>query len=59
MIGIANIFYGLGSIIDIHYNNSNAQQFREKLFKLGFWGSFCLPFIIPFLIVLRFLLGYS
>jgi hypothetical protein len=59
MIGIANILYGLGSIVDRSYNNSNAEQFRIKLFKVGFWGSICLPFIIPLLIILKFLLEYS
>jgi|SRR5580692_9704925 hypothetical protein len=59
MMGIANIFYGLGSIVDRYYNKSNDEKFRQKLFNLGYWGSFSLPFLIPLLVVLTYFLKYT
>ncbi len=46
MMFIANVFYTLGSVIDITFNKSNDQQFREQLFALGYWFSFSLPTLL-------------
>ncbi|MBY0478033.1 MAG: hypothetical protein K2Q24_10335 [Chitinophagaceae bacterium] len=51
MIGVANIFYGLGPLLDRLYNRQNDEGFRQKLFNLGYWFSFALPFSIPLLVV--------
>ena len=56
MIGVANIFYTLGWIIDISFNNNNSQQFRERLFALGYWFSFALPILIILSVMVRFLI---
>jgi len=51
MIGVANIFYGLGPLVDGLYNRQNDESFRQRLFNFGYWFSFALPFSIPLLIV--------
>jgi hypothetical protein len=56
MMGIANIFYGLGSIIDSRFNKGNKENFRKRVFNLGFWFSFCLPFLIPVGVVIKYLI---
>jgi hypothetical protein len=49
MMGIANLFYTPGWIIDISINTSNNQLFRERLFALGYWFPFHYPFYRSFL----------
>jgi hypothetical protein len=56
MIGIANILYTSGWIIDISFNQSNSQIFREKLFALGYWFSFALPILLILSVMTRFLI---
>lgn len=56
MMGVANMFYSLGWLIDVSFNKTNSQLFRERLFNLGFWFSVCLPTIFILLIMLKFLL---
>jgi len=53
MMCIANLFYTLGWIIDLLFNTSNSQRFRETLFLLGYWFSFALPILFVLGIVLR------
>ena len=55
-IGIANMFYTLGWIIDISFNKSNSQRFRERLFALGYWFSFSLPILLILSVMVRFLI---
>jgi hypothetical protein len=52
MIGVANIFYCLGPLVDGLYNRQNEEGFRQGLFNFGYWFSFVLPFSIPLLIVI-------
>jgi hypothetical protein len=52
MIAIANQFYKLGAYVDLNYNKGNNPSFRNRLYNFGFWFSFCLPFLIPLLIVI-------
>ena len=54
MIGVANIFYLLGYFVDNKYNKKNSDVFRVRLFRLGFWFSFMLPFSIPVLLILKY-----
>jgi hypothetical protein len=56
MIGIANIFYCLGSITDLLFNKNNSQRFRERLFGLGSWFSFSLPILLILSVMVRFLI---
>jgi hypothetical protein len=56
MVGVANISYALGWIIDISFNKSDNQVFRERLFMLGYWFSFSLPILIILMVMIRFLI---
>jgi len=56
MMCIANLFYTLGWIVDISFNKSNSQVFRERLFSLGYWFSFSLPILLILSIMVRFLI---
>lgn len=51
MIGLANIFYNLGYLMDIKYNKNNSENFRQRLFNLGFWGSVSIPYVFPLIII--------
>lgn len=55
MMGLANIFYTLGWMIDSSYNTSNSQLFRKRLFWLGYWFSFALPILFILSVMVRFL----
>ena len=46
-VGIANLFYNLGYIVDKHYNKRNSETFRLRLYNLGFWFSVGVPFLVP------------
>ena len=59
MMLIANIFYNLGPYIDKHYNKTNSDQYRQRLFNLGFWFSVSLPFLIPLLIVVEYYFRFA
>lgn len=56
MMCIANLFYTLGWVIDKSFNNNNSQQFRERLFALGYWFSFALPILLILSVMVRFLI---
>jgi len=58
MMLIANVFYNLGSFVDKLLNKEDDEKFREKLFKMGYWFSFGLPFLIPVLVVIVFFVKY-
>ncbi len=53
MIGIANIFYFLGPMCEVVTEPANIEQFRQRLFALGFWFSCGFPFLVPFLTLIR------
>jgi hypothetical protein len=59
MIGAANLFYNLGPWADNNYNKDNDPKFRQKLFNLGFWFSFSLPFVIPVLVIITYWVHYK
>jgi len=56
---IANIFYNLGAFTDKHYNKKNEEKFRQRLYNLGFWFSFGLPFLVPLLIIVKYFTCYA
>ncbi len=56
MMGIANLFYTFGWIMDIGFNTNNSQVFRERLFALGYWFSFSLPILLILSVMVRFLI---
>jgi hypothetical protein len=56
MMIIANFPYTLGWIIDISFNPSGNQPFREQLFCLGYWFSFSLPILLILSVMGRFLI---
>ncbi|WP_374949675.1 hypothetical protein [Mucilaginibacter sp.] len=58
MILIANVFYSLGYIADTWFNPQSAESFRVKLYNIGYWFSFALPFSIPILVIYLFTLKY-
>lgn len=58
MIGIANLFYFLGPALDKIFNKRNTEQFRGNLFKMGYWFSVGLPFLIPLIIIIQYFTLY-
>ncbi len=56
MIAIANLIYTSGWIIDLLFNQSNSQLFRERLFVSGYWLSFSLPILLILSVMARFLI---
>lgn len=59
MIGIANLFYFLGPTFDKLFNKSNSENFRIRLFNLGYWFSIGLPFTIPVIVVIEYFVLYK
>ena len=59
VLAIANLFYNLGYFVDLHFNKKNSEIFRLRLFNLGFWFSVVLPFHIPLLVVINYLLRFK
>jgi len=55
MIGIANLFYNLGAISERLVKPKNTTEYRNRIFDLGFWFSFCLPFLIPLILLITYL----
>ncbi len=51
MMLIANLFYFLGPISENMIKPDNIDNFREKTFRLGYWFSFILPFLIPITLI--------
>jgi hypothetical protein len=59
MIAIANFLYLLGPFVDANFNRANNQQFRERLYLLGYWFSIALPFLIPLMVVIIYFVRYA
>lgn len=51
---VANLCYSLGWLVDVLFNKSNSQTFRERLFSIGYWFSFALPIILIISIMIKF-----
>ena len=56
---IANIFYELGSFIDVLFNKNEEEKFRKQLFTAGLCFSVVLPFIAPLKLLVIYLTQYS
>jgi hypothetical protein len=59
MMGVANVLYNLGYLVDSRFNTGNNESFRLRLYKMGYWFSFSLPFLIPLLIVIEYFVVYA
>lgn len=59
MMVVANLFYNLGYWADKNYNKRNSGLFRHRLFNLGFWFSFALPFLIPLVIIIEYFIEFK
>lgn len=53
IMGIANVLYFLGPIVESAIKPKDPQRFRFIAFGLGYWGSASLPFLIPILFVVQ------
>jgi hypothetical protein len=58
MMGIANLFYFLGPVLDKALNKDNTDKFRISLFNTGYWFSVALPFLIPIMIIIQYFTVY-
>ena len=56
MMGIANLIYSLGWLIDVSFNKNDNQLFRVRLFALGYWFSMVLPILLILSVMARFLI---
>ena len=56
MIGIANILYYLGPIIEKLINPFDKNKYRKITFNLGFWLSCFLPFLVPLILIINYLM---
>jgi len=54
MIGLANLFYSLGSISEKIFRPKNSDKFRIVVFNFGFWFSIILPFTIPISLIIKY-----
>lgn len=45
-MGVANLFYNLGSIGESVLKPQNKQVFRHRFFNIGYWISILLPFFV-------------
>ncbi|PYX10806.1 MAG: hypothetical protein DMG88_01350 [Acidobacteria bacterium] len=57
MMGVANVLYYLGPFSEKIIKPSRIANFRKMAFRLGFWFSVLLPFIVPISLFLRCALG--
>jgi hypothetical protein len=54
----ANFFYTLGYFTDRFFNKNYSQEFRARLFNIGFGISLLIPFLIPVFIVIEYFTKY-
>ncbi|MCB4800280.1 hypothetical protein [Neotamlana laminarinivorans] len=54
MMGIANIFYNIGAFSEEIIKPKNVDQFRNRIFNIGFWISCFLPFSIPIILLVYY-----
>ena len=47
MVGLANLFYYLGPLSEEAFQPNDPERYRIICFRLGFWFSVLLPFMIP------------
>lgn len=56
---LANVFYTLGAEFEAKINPTGNLRKRERIFKLGFWFSVGLPFVVPLGIVIEYMSTYA
>jgi len=59
MVGIANLFYGLGYWADKNFNSKNTDKFRTRIYYFGTGFSVFLPLTIPILTVISYYVNYA
>ena len=59
MMGIANFCYSLGQKMENQINKQQSDSLRQRLFNLGCLFSFCLPFLIPVLVIVSYFVQYK
>lgn len=47
MMRVANYCYAIGQISEGYLNPRDVSRFRRTTFRLGYWFSFTLPFLVP------------
>ncbi len=55
MIGIANLFYYLGPVSELIIESKNSEKYRNLTYKIGFWFSCGVPFLIPISLFIEFI----
>ena len=56
MIAVANVCYLAGPLSESIIRPRNVDRFRRVTFQLGFWFSVLLPFAIPVIVALSYLI---
>lgn len=54
MIGIANLFYYLGSVSESIIEPKNSGKYRNLAYNIGYWFSCGIPFLIPLSLFIEF-----
>jgi len=49
-VGIANLFFNLGPVLETRIGNRDRETYRRRAFRAGLWFSVALPFVIPVLV---------
>jgi hypothetical protein len=55
MIGIANLFYYLGSLSELIIEPENPEKYRNLTYGIGYWFSCGIPFLIPIILFIEFI----
>jgi hypothetical protein len=55
MMGVANLCYSLGQVSERLIRPKNAERYRRIVYRLGFWFSVSLPFMVPLLLIILIL----
>jgi len=54
MIVIANLFYYLGEVSELIIEPENSEKYRNWTYKIGYWFSCGIPFLIPTSLLIEF-----
>jgi len=49
-VGIANLFFNLGPILETRFAHADREAYRRRAFRTGLWFSVALPFLVPLLV---------
>ena len=55
MMGVANLFYYLGPISELLIKPKNAENYRNLTYRIGYWFSCSIPFLVPTLLFIEFI----